>query len=351
MGANVASWRRLKFTPKVLNDVDDRDLSIELFGDTLRLPLLLAPTGLTRIVSPRHGELAAARAAANEGVVYVTSTAASLPVDQIAKSTPAPKWLQLYLWNNREVTERLLMSAGEAGYRVVCVTIDTAVRGNRERDRRSGFTYPPKLTPRMIWDGVTHPRWTYDLLTTEKIGMANIVVPDEEGTALRTTARSFLAKRIVDPRGRTNWAELEWVRQVWKGPLLVKGVVSGREARQIVDRLGYDGVIVSNHGGRQLDGLPASAEALIDVVEHIGAEATILVDGGIRRGSDIVRALALGARACLIGRPYLYGLAAGGERGVRRVIEIFREEMDRTMALLGVRTPQEIDRSLVLIEK
>jgi isopentenyl diphosphate isomerase/L-lactate dehydrogenase-like FMN-dependent dehydrogenase len=336
---NSKAFERWQLLPRILVDVSKRSSAVTLFGEELALPVLLAPTGMAGYASPL-GELAAARAAEQMGTRLVVSTASAYSIEEVATATEAGHWFQLYPWGDRGLMEGLVTRARSAGYSTLCVTVDVPVTGNRERDKRNGFTTQPRITANSAFNMVRHPRWLAGFLRHRRFTMRNL-----EGArvwnAVETTNKFV---NLFNPQ--MNWGDLAWLRQQWDGPLLIKGLSNPDDASLAVD-VGCDGVIVSNHGGRQLDGGPATIDLLPAVVERVAGRVPVLVDGGIRRGGDVVKALCLGANACLIGRPYLYGLAVGGEEGVRAVLECFRREIDTTLALLGCPVARALDATYV----
>jgi len=335
---NRSEFEQLTLIPRVLRDVSAPDLATRILGQPVSLPLLAAPTGLTTMVHPL-GEVAVAEAVSRAGTVYLMSGAAGQSPEAVAAATTGARpWFQLYLWRDRGLVRDLLDRADRAGFAALALTVDVPRAGRRERDLRNGFTIPPRITPGTIAQGLARPRWSARFLRSGGLGLGNI---DREGTPQPWSVR---VNSQTDPS--LTWAELEWLRGEWSGPLLVKGVLHPDDAARAVD-CGVDGVIVSNHGGRQLDGASSSIAALPGVVEAIGDRAEVLLDGGVRRGTDIAKALALGARACLVGRPMLYGLAAGGVDGAERVIELLRAELETAMALLGCTSIGELTPDLI----
>lgn len=339
---NAEAFRRLEFRPRVLRDVGEVDISTTLLGRPLPVPLVLAPTGFTRIASP-GGELDVARAAARAELPYTLSTMGTRSIEEVAAVSSGRKWFQVYVWRDRGMMKEMLARAAAADYEAIVITVDTAVLGRRERDVRHGFTLPPRLGPRTLLDGALHPGWTWDFVRAEPITFANIT-----GTGVPDGAEAVnLAEYIngqFDPA--LSWQDLDWFRSVWDGPIVLKGIQSVDDARLAADA-GVEAIALSNHGGRQLDGSPPPAELIAPVADAIGDRAEIICDGGIRRGSDIVKAVALGARACMIGRAYLYGLGAAGERGVDHVLALLESDIRRTMALTGRRMMSELGVDLV----
>jgi L-lactate dehydrogenase (cytochrome) len=319
------AYGRVEFNPTVLRDVSVVDTSTTILGKPVAAPIVFAPTGFTRMVHT-EGEPAVARVAARMGIPYVLSTMGTTSIEQLAKAAPGgSKWFQLYLWRDREASRDFVTRAWESGYEALVLTVDTPVAGPRLRDVRNGLTIPPSLSLRTFAEGALHPRWWFDLITTETLEFASLNRFD--GTVAE------LAGRMFDPAATI--ADLSWLRSAWDGPLIVKGIQTVADARSVVDA-GADAVVVSNHGGRQLDRAPTPLEVLPAVVDTVGDRAEVYIDGGIMSGGDIVAAVAFGARAALLGRAYLYGLMAGGERGVQRAAEILQQELTNTLALLGV---------------
>ena len=333
---NRAAFDQLEFVPDMPRDVSQIDTSTTVLGDCVSLPFALSPVGAPRMFH-HDGELAVARAAGHAGIPYGVSTLATRSVEEIAAQTGSPLWFQLYLWGDRREAKEALARARSAGFTALLISIDTAVRSKREREKRAGLELPtPNLAMRTFLDGALHPDWTWHFLTRETISFPNIGPPDHR-------SREKLA-HMFD--GTISWQDLDWIRELWDGSILLKGVLRPEEAVRAADA-GLDGVIVSNHGGRQLDHVPATIDVLPEIVEAAGDRLEVLVDSGFRRGSDIVAALALGARAILLGRAHLYGLAAAGEAGVRHCIDILAEEVRMTMQLCGVCSIGELHRGLL----
>ncbi|KRE62574.1 alpha-hydroxy acid oxidase [Nostocoides sp. Soil756] len=330
------AYSRVEFSPRVLQDVSGVDTSTTILGKPSAAPWAFAPTGFTRMMHT-EGESAVGRVAARTGIPYALSTMGTTSIEQLAAAAPdARRWFQLYLWRDREASRDLVARAQAAGYEALVLTVDTPVAGPRLRDVRNGLTIPPTLSLRTFAEGSSHPRWWWDLLTTEPLEFASLNRFD--GTVAELVGTMF------DPAA--SMADLGWLREVWDGPLVVKGIQTVADAQAVVDA-GADAVVVSNHGGRQLDRAPVPLEVLPSVVDAVGDRAEVYVDGGILSGSDIVAAVALGARAALVGRAYLYGLMAGGERGVQRAAQILQQEVTSTLALLGVSRVSDLGRDHV----
>jgi L-lactate dehydrogenase (cytochrome) len=336
MRRNRAAFDDVELIPRVMVDVSRIDTATEVLGSRIPLPIALAPIGSARIFH-HEGERAVARAARAAGIPYGISTLGTVAVEDVAAVTDGPLWFQLYQWGDRGVAREAVVRARAAGFRALLVTVDTTVRSRREREMRAGLALPdPELSLRTFADGALHPAWSWRFLTSEAISFPNVGPP---GPASRARFAGMFD-------GTLNWGDLDWIRDVWDGPIALKGVIGTEDARRAADE-GLDAVIVSNHGGRQLDHVAASIEALPEIVDAVEGRLEVLVDSGFRRGSDIVCALALGARAVLIGRGHLYGLAAAGEPGVRHAIDILARELRTTMALCGVTRLADLDRSMI----
>lgn len=321
---NRHAWQRILLRPRVLVDVRERDLSTTVLGEKIAFPIMTSPCGFNALAHP-DGELAVARATALKKTIQIVSTAGTCSLEEVAKAAPhGQRWFQLYCYRDRGITRSLVERAAAAGYRAICMTVDTPLVGHRERDIRNQFGLPPGL------------RWK----NLEGHGFDKM---DAGGDG------SALARYIENiwDAGLT-WEAVDWLRGISPLPIVVKGVLSIEDARQAVAH-GVSGIFVSNHGGRQLDTVVSSATALREISDTVGGSAEIYVDGGIRRGSDVLKALALGARAVMIGRPYLWGLAVGGQSGVERVLDLIKSELDLCMALAGAPTIADISRSLLVL--
>ena len=337
---NEAAFKQITFRPRVLVDTQARDQSTTVLGQRLSTPLILAPTGLCGMAAPR-GEILAARASLNAGVVFTLSSMSAVSIEDTARAVPGPHWFQLYVWRDRDLTRSLVERAAAAGYTAMVVTVDVPVLGQRERDVRNGATIPPRVTLRNALDSLQKIGWLVRMARNPRIDFVNVARP---GEARGPFALGPFVNSQFDPS--VTWSDLAWFRSIWPGPLVLKGIMSAEDARSAVDH-GVNAIVVSNHGGRQLDGLPAAIEVLSEVADAVGNDMEVLFDGGIRRGTDVLKALALGARACMIGRPYLYGLGAAGQAGVERSIAILRAEIDRAQALLGRPSLVDVDRRAV----
>lgn len=326
----------IRLRPKRLVDVSKRSLETELFGKRLAAPLAIAPTGLNGIFWP-NGDLALARAAARFNIPFILSTASNASIEEVANCCDGEKWFQLYVIHRR-LAQQLVERALNAGYTTLVLTTDVAVNGLRERDLRNGFGLPVKYTPRVMLDGCLHPRWSLDLLRHGVPQLANFKNADAQDTEVQAA----LLAREMD--ASFDWDALKWLRELWPHTLLVKGIIDPADAVRCVQE-GADGVILSNHGGRQLDTCLAPIESLEATVSMI--DKPVLIDSGFRRGTDIVKALALGAEGVLLGRALLYALAAAGQPGVEHALELITSETDRTLANLGCPSVGELNSSFV----
>ncbi|HEY1827891.1 MAG TPA: alpha-hydroxy acid oxidase [Acidimicrobiales bacterium] len=345
LAANRAAFAQAVYRPRVLRNINSVDISSTLFDAPMAYPLALAPTGFTRIVHP-DGELAVARAAAAAGLPYSLSTLSTCSIEEVRAVSDGRLWFQVYAWRDRGLVKELVDRSKEARYEALVLTVDTAVLGRRERDVRRGFALPPRLGPSTFVDGALHPQWTWSFLKGDPIRFANVVGREgrDVGDAASPVVISEYISTQFDPA--LSWSDVEWLQGIWSGPIVLKGVQSVEDAKTAAD-LGVTAVALSNHGGRQLDGSPAPFSLVAPVRDAVGDRTALICDGGIRRGSDIVKAVAAGADACMAGRAYLYALAAGAERGVDLLLTWFANDMVRTMTLLGVPDVAGLDRSIL----
>lgn len=340
--ANVDDFQRLKFRQRVAVDIGTRNLRSTMIGTGVSMPVALAPTGLTGMVCG-DGEILAARAAERVGVPFTLSTMSICSIEDVAEHTSRPFWFQLYVMRDRDFMERLIDRAKAANCSALVLTLDLQVLGQRHKDIRNGLTAPPKPTLANLINLATKPRWCLNMLGTDRRTFGNIVGHAKNVTDVSSLS-SWTAEQF-DPS--LSWKDLEWIKKRWNGKLILKGVMEPEDARLAVES-GADAIIVSNHGGRQLDGAPSSISALPRVVHAVGKDIEVWVDGGIRSGQDVLRAIALGARGTMIGRAFLYALGAMGERGVHRCLEIMAKELDISMAFCGHTDIQQVDRSILL---
>ena len=344
--ANESAFADVTFHPRVLRGIEKVDISSTLLGQPLPYPLVLAPTGFTRIADP-DGELAVARAAQRAGLPYTLSTLSTRSIEEVRAVTDGRLWFQVYAWRDRGLVKEMVQRAAAAGYEALVLTVDTAVLGRRERDIRRGFSLPPAIGIGTIVDGARHPGWTRSFVTSEPIRFANVVGRAVGDGASPVTLSDYINTQF-DPA--LSWEFVVWLRSVWNGPIVLKGIQTVADARLAVQH-GVDAIALSNHGGRQLDGAPAALRLVAPVTDAVQDQTEVICDGGVRRGSDIVKALAAGASAVMAGRPYLYGLGAAGERGVDRVLGWLADDMVRTMTLLGVSSVSDLDRHLIDLTK
>lgn len=329
LSRNLKDIETLTLSPRVLRDTTNIDTSVEVFGNRWRGPFGVAPMGLNGLIRP-GGDSILAAVAGESGLAFALSTASNTRLEEVRAIAPdAVQWMQLYVMH-REMATRIVHRAQNAGFQALVLTVDVPVSGNRELDVRNGFTMPFKPTARLAWDLVTHPRWSLRAAVSGAPRFANITAePDDAGSA---SMQAALLARSMDRS--LVWESLRWLRSEWNGPLLLKGVLHDGDARLALDH-GVDGLIVSNHGGRQSDASPSAISALPKVVAAVGGRIPIFMDSGIRRGTDIAKAIALGATAVFVGRPVLYGLAAGGSPGAKAVLTTLGDELVRAMTLLG----------------
>jgi len=338
---NESGFDDVQLLPQPLRGAAQRDLSVTLFGTRLNLPVIVGPTGLAGLFWP-DGECCAARAAATAGTGYCLSHGSVCTLEQLAAVGAPPRWMQVFIYRDRGFTRELTERAASCGYDALVLTSDNQLLGNRERDIRNGFTIPPRFGPAEIMAMAFKPGWLWRMRSElKRITFGNYLKPGEI-VDIGTLAGRMAS--LLDPS--MSWKDVEELRKIWRGPLLLKGILHPDEAKAAIER-GIDGVIVSNHGGRQLNGAPASIDALPAVVDAVGGRVPVLMDGGVRRGADVVKALALGAAACLVGRPQLWGLAVAGEAGVAHMLEIYRREIDRVLGLCGIGRIADIDRQLL----
>ena len=338
LSRNSGAFKKYDLAFKALAGADEIDTTVELLGEKLSVPFFCSPAAGNRLFHT-EGERAVAKAAAEAGTIYCLSTLSSVAMEEIAALTDGPKWFQLYVWKDRVLVKEMLDRAKSAGYSALILTVDFPITGNRERDPRNGFTIPPSYGLRQAFDALRAPFWTWDFLTNAPIKYANLSA-DTPAVSLN----QFVAQQL---HTGFSWKDAEWLLGEWNGKAIIKGVVRADDAKRAVD-LGFNGVSISNHGGRQLDYSPAPLDVLPMIADEIGADAELILDGGVRRGTDVLKALALGAKAVSFARPYLYGLAAGGYAGANRALTIVRDAVQRDMALMGVRSVNEIDSSFLI---
>lgn len=339
---NREDLQKIKLKQKILTDVSKRDTKTTIAGKPVNVPLVLAPIGLCGM-QHANGEILAAKAAAEAGIPFTLSTMSVCSIEDVASETGKPFWFQLYVMKDREFIRNLIARAAAAKCSALVLTVDLQILAQRHRDIKNGLTVPPKMKLANILDIMTKPRWAMGILGTKRRSFGNLV-GHVKGLTNTGSLGAWTAEQF-DPA--LNWEDVKWIRKLWKGKLIIKGIMEVSDARLALKH-GADGIVVSNHGGRQLDGAPSSISALPKIVDAIGEKTEILFDGGVRTGQDLMRALALGAKGALIGRAFIYGLGANGQEGVKTAIECIRKELDMSMALCGVNKISDIDESVLV---
>ncbi len=338
--SNQADFSRYALAQRVLRDVSVRDQSVTVMGQKFGTPLILSPTGMTGLFWP-NGALEAARAAAGAGAGFCLSSMSTSTVEEIREVTKDPFWFQLYVMRDRVMSRELIERAKAAGCSALVLTVDLAMQGQRDRDVHNGLTIPPSLRISNLMNFALRPGWVWRYLTGPKVRPASLVKPGQESLF---TIAGYVNSQFDQT---VTWKDIEWAKSIWGGPLALKGILDPADAKLAVEH-GVDCVIVSNHGGRQLDGVRSAISALPDVVDAVAGRAEVLIDGGVRRGTDVLKAVALGAKACMIGRPYMYGLGAKGRPGVTQALELLRNEIDLALALTGDGSLSALDRSAIM---
>ena len=340
--ANTDDFQKIKLRQRVAVNMEGRSIRTQMIGIDAAMPVAIAPTGLTGM-QHADGEILAARAAEAFGIPFTLSTMSICSIEDVAAATTKPFWFQLYVMRDRDYVERLIDRAKAANCSALMLTLDLQILGQRHKDIKNGLTAPPKMTVRNMIDLATKPKWCYHMMRTQRRTFGNIV-GHAKGVSDLSSLGAWTAEQF-DPR--LSWDDVEWIKRRWGGKLILKGILDADDAR-LAAQSGADALIVSNHGGRQLDGAVSSIQALPAIAEAVGSRIEVWMDGGIRSGQDVLKAVALGARGTLIGRSFLYGLGAGGERGVRQVLEMIAKELDITMAFCGRKTIESVDRDILL---
>ena len=339
--ANEADFAKIKLRQRVLVDMSDRSLETTMVGQNAAMPVALAPTGLTGM-QHADGEMLAARAAEEFGIPFTLSTMSICSIEDIASVTKQPFWFQLYVMKDRDFVLNLIGRAKAAKCSALVLTADLQILGQRHNDIRNGLSAPPKFTAKNVWQMATRPAWCMEMLKTKRHSFGNIIGHAKDISDMTTL--SHWTHSQFDPK--LSWSDVAWIKEQWGGPLIIKGILDVEDAKAAVDT-GADAIIVSNHGGRQLDGAPSSISMLPRIVDAVGDRIEVHMDGGIRSGQDVLKAVALGAKGTFIGRPFLYGLGAMGKEGVSLALEIIRKELDISMALCGKRDIKTVDRSVI----
>lgn len=340
---NTESFTKCDLIPNILASVGQPDLSVKVLGQKIEMPLFLSPTAMQRLYH-HDGDKASARAAEKFGTFYSMSTMATSSIEEISNISDGPKLFQLYIHKDQSLTDNLIDRCKSSGFNALCLTVDTVVAGNRERDHRTGFTTPPKLTLKSLMSFAVHPKWTINYLTHEKFKLANVVHFTKEGSSIAKGVMEYVNEQY-DPA--MSWKDAEYCIKRWNGPFALKGVMSVEDAKKAVD-IGASAIMLSNHGGRQLDGSRSPFDQLPAIVEAVGGKIEIIVDGGIRRGTHVLKALALGATACSFGKGFLFALGAGGQEGVEMVLQRMKDEIKRDMILMGCKTIKDLNPSKIV---
>ena len=346
LNRNTESFNDCDLVPNVLSGAEHIDLSTTVLGQKIEFPLFLAATAMHRLYH-HHGERATAKAAEKMGTIFGISTMATVSIEEIAKLTSGPKLFQLYIHKDKGLTDNLIERCKKAGFNSMCLTVDTVVAGNRERDRRTGFTTPPKLTLGSLLSFVLHPGWTINNLLHEKFKLANLIHMTEKGSSIDKSVIDYINEQF-DPS--MNWKDAEYCVKKWGGPFALKGVMSVEDAKKAID-IGCTAIMISNHGGRQLDGSRAPFDQLSEIVDAVGDKIEVILDGGVRRGTHVLKALALGAKACSFGKGYLFALGAAGQKGVESILQKMKAEINRDMILMGCKSVNELNRSKIVFKK
>ena len=343
---NTESFNKCDLIPNILSDVSNVDLSTTVLGQKIDFPLFLAATAMHRLYH-HEGERATAKAAEKMGTMFGISTMATVSIEEIGELTKGPKLFQLYIHKDRGLTDNLIERCKQAGFNSMCLTVDTVVAGNRERDHRTGFTTPPRLTFGSLLSFILHPSWTFNHFFSEKFKLANIIHMTEKGSSIDKSVIDYVNEQF-DPS--MNWKDAEYCVKKWGGPFALKGVMSIEDAKKAID-IGCTAIMISNHGGRQLDGSRAPFDQLAEIVDAVGDKIEVILDGGIRRGTHVLKALALGAKACSFGKGYLFALGAAGQEGVEAVLQKMKAEINRDMILMGCKTVKDLNRSKISFRK
>ena len=339
---NTESFSKCDLVPNILASVGQPDLTTTVFGKKIDMPLFLSPVAMHRLFH-HEGDKASARAAEKFGTFYSMSTMANSTIEEISNISGGPKMFQIYIHKIKGLTDNLIDRCKRSGFNAMCLTVDTVVAGNRERDHRWGFTTPPKLTLKSILGFMMRPKWTFNYLTHEKFQLANVTNFTKKGTSIAKGVMEYINEQY-DPA--MSWKDAEYCIKRWGGPFAIKGVMSVEDAKRAVD-IGASAILLSNHGGRQLDGSRAPFDQLPAIADAVGGKLEIILDGGIRRGTHVLKALSLGATACSFGKGFLFGLGAGGQKGVEQILQRMKDEITRDMILLGCKSIKDLNKSKI----
>ncbi len=343
LNRNTNAFNDCDLVPNILASVGEPDLSTTVFGRKIDMPLFLSPTAMQSLYTP-EGDKASARAAEKFGTMYSMSTMASFSIEEIANISSGPKLFQLYVHKDQSITDDLIDRCRRANFDGLCLTVDTLVAGNRERDHRTGFTTPPKLTLESLLSFAMRPEWVFNYLTNKKFELANIKHKTDKGTNIAKSVIDYINEQY-DPK--MNWKDAEYCIKRWNGPFALKGVMSVEDAKKAID-IGCTAIMISNHGGRQLDGSRSPFDQVKAISDAVGDKLEIILDGGIRRGTHVLKALAAGATACSFGKAFLFSLGAGGQRGVERLLDNMQKEIRRNMILMGCKKIEDLDASKII---
>ncbi len=343
LNRNTTAFNDCDLVPNILASVGEPDLSTTVFGRKIDMPIFLSPTAMQSLYTP-EGDKASARAAEKFGTMYSMSTMASFSIEEIANISSGPKLFQLYVHKDQSITDDLIDRCRRANFDGLCLTVDTLVAGNRERDHRTGFTTPPKLTLESLLSFAMRPEWVFKYLTNKKFELANIKHKTDKGTNIAKSVIDYINEQY-DPK--MNWKDAEYCIKRWNGPFALKGVMSVEDAKRAID-IGCTAIMISNHGGRQLDGSRSPFDQVKAISDAVGDKLEIILDGGIRRGTHVLKALAAGATACSFGKAFLFSLGAGGQKGVERLLDNMRKEIRRNMILMGCKKIEELDASKII---
>ena len=343
---NSEAFEDCDLVPNILNNVGEPDLSTTIFGKKIDMPIFLSPTAMQRLYH-HDGDKASARAAEKFGTFYSMSSMANTTMEEISNVSSGPKLFQLYVHKDKSITDDLIERSKRSGFDAMCLTVDTLVAGNRERDHRTGFTTPPKLTLQSLISFAIHPQWVFNYLTHPKFELANVSKKTDKGTNIAKSVIDYVNEQY-DPT--MNWKDAEYIVKKWDGPFALKGVMSVEDAKRAID-IGCTAIMISNHGGRQLDGSRSPFDQLKAISDAVGDKLEIILDGGVRRGTHVIKALSAGATACSFGKAFLFSLGAGGQQGVERLLENMQKEIRRNMILMGCKRIKDLDASKIISRK
>jgi len=343
---NTDSFNNCDLIPDVLTGASDIDLSTTVLGQKIDFPLFLSATAMHRLYH-HEGEKATARAAEKMGTMFGISTMSTTSIEEIGRLTKGPKLFQLYIHKDKGLTNNLIERCKESGFKSMCLTVDAVVAGNRERDHRTGFSTPPRLTLGSLLSFALHPAWSLNYLFRKKFELSNIIHMTDKGSKIDQSVINYMNTQFET---KMNWSDAEYCVKKWGGPFALKGVMSVADAKKAID-IGCSAIIISNHGGRQLDGSRTPFDQLAEIVDAVGDKIEVILDGGVKRGTHILKALALGAKACSFGKPYLFALGAGGQKGVELLLEKMKAEMNRDMILMGCKSIKDLKRSKIVFRK